>query len=187
VISLSDEVAFIEPVMARAESPLVLVGHHTVPQWLVAALSNPERVRALAIYEPTLFSLVDAVSPPPNEADGIGRVVADAVASLDAGDTYAAAERFIDFWMTPGTWALTPEQRKAPIAASIKNIRRWAHALFTEPTPLAAFQSLDVPVLYMVGERSPDSSRAVARLLTGALPNVEVVELRSSAWDRLSS
>jgi pimeloyl-ACP methyl ester carboxylesterase len=29
----------------------------------------------------------------------------------------------------------------------------------------------------MVGKDSPASSRAVARLLTGALPNVEVVEL----------
>jgi pimeloyl-ACP methyl ester carboxylesterase len=29
----------------------------------------------------------------------------------------------------------------------------------------------------MVGKNSPASSRAVARLLTGTLPNVEVVEL----------
>jgi pimeloyl-ACP methyl ester carboxylesterase len=177
VITLADEVAFIEPVMTRAGSPLVLVGHsYGAAVALIAALSNAERVRALAIYEPTLFSLVDAESPPPNEADGIRRVVADGSASLDAGDEDAAAERFIDYWMIEGAWAAIPEPRKAPIADSVRNIRRWAHALLTEPTPLAAFQSLRTPVLYMIGKRSPISSRAVARLLTGTLPNIEVVE-----------
>ncbi len=36
---------------------------------------------------------------------------------------------------------------------------------------------LEVPVLYMVGSKSPASSRGVARLLTGVLPDVAVVEL----------
>lgn len=49
-------------------------------------------------------------------------------------------------------------------------------ALFTEPTPLEAFRSLDVPVLYMVGKRSPASAHGVARLLARALPRVEAVE-----------
>ena len=57
------------------------------------------------------------------------------------------------------------------------NVRRWGHALFTEPTPLEAFRSLDVPVLYMVGKRSTASARGVARLLTTALPRVELLEL----------
>ena len=74
--------------------------------------------------------------------------------ALDAGNQDAAAERFIDYWMGAGTWKRTPEQRKPPIAASVTNMRRWGHALFTEPTPLQAFRSLDVPVLYMVGKRS---------------------------------
>jgi pimeloyl-ACP methyl ester carboxylesterase len=58
----------------------------------------------------------------------------------------------------------------------VTNVRRWAHALFTEPTPLEAFRSLDVPVLYMVGKRSTRSARGVARLLAAALPRVELVE-----------
>jgi hypothetical protein len=85
---------------------------------------------------------------------------------------------FIDYWMGPGAWKHTPEQRKAPIAASVRNVRRWAHALFTEPTPLEAFHSLDIPVLYMVGKRSTASARGVARLLAAALPRVELVEFQ---------
>lgn len=41
---------------------------------------------------------------------------------------------------------------------------------------MRAFRALKVPVLYMVGGKSPASSRGVARLLTNALPNVEVLE-----------
>jgi pimeloyl-ACP methyl ester carboxylesterase len=74
---------------------------------------------------------------------------------------------------------MIPEQRKRPIAASVTNVRRWAHALFTEPTPLEAFRSLNVPVLYITGKRSTPSARGVARLLAAALPRVELVEFEN--------
>ena len=180
VIHLRDEVGLIEPVLTRAGSPLALVGHsYGAAVALIAALADPGRVRALALYEPTLFALLDAETPAPNEAEGIRRVVAEAGFALGAGDQDAAAERFIDYWMGPGAWARTPEHRKLPIAASVTNVQRWGHALFTESTPLKAFRSLDVPVLYMVGKRSPASAHGVARLLVRALPHVEVVEFEN--------
>jgi pimeloyl-ACP methyl ester carboxylesterase len=55
-------------------------------------------------------------------------------------------------------------------------VRGWGNALLTEPTPLASFAALKVPVLYMVGKKSPAPSLGVARLLTHVMPNVEVVE-----------
>jgi pimeloyl-ACP methyl ester carboxylesterase len=177
VIGLRDEVALIEPVLARAGSPLMLVGHsYGAAIALIAAVVNPGRVRAMALYEPTLFSLLDAESPPPNEADGIRHAVAAAGVALDAGDRDTAAAHFIDYWMGAGAWDQTPELRKPPIAAAVMNVRRWAHALFTEPTPLEGFRTLDIPVLYMVGKRSTRSAFGVARLLTSALPRVELLE-----------
>jgi len=98
-------------------------------------------------------------------------------AALEAGDPGAAAKGFIDFWMGGETWDRMPEQRKAPIAASVVDIGGWANALFREPTPLEKFAELEVPVLYMVGKGSPLSSRAVARRLIRVLQKVEVVEL----------
>lgn len=177
VIRLRDEAALIEPVLARAGEPLALVGHsYGAAVALIAALDNPHRVRALALYEPTLFALLEAEKPAPNEADGIRNAVARSVAALDAGDRDGAAGHFIDYWMGEGAWRQTPESRKPPIAASMVNVRRWGHALTTEPTPLAAFRRLEIPVLYMVGKRSTASAHGVARLLTGALPRAEVME-----------
>jgi pimeloyl-ACP methyl ester carboxylesterase len=118
-LSLGYEVALLEPVFARAGDPHVLVGHsYGAAVALIAAVAQPHRVRALALYEPVLFSLLDAESPPPNEADGIRAALAGAAAALDAGNPSGAAECFIDFWMGRGTWARMPDSRKGPIAAS---------------------------------------------------------------------
>ena len=74
--------------------------------------------------------------------------------------------------MGSGSWALRPTERKHAVAKSIVNVRRWCHALMTESTPLAAFAALTMPVLHMMGGRSPDSAHAVARRLVPVLPHV---------------
>jgi pimeloyl-ACP methyl ester carboxylesterase len=174
--SLSDEADFIEPVFAAAGTPLSLVGHsYGAAVALVAANANPARISSIAVYEPTLFSLIDAHSPPPNQADGIRRIVENCVKSLDAGRPDEAAGHFIDYWMGPGSWSRTPDSRKIPIAASIVHVQSWARALVTEPTALDAFRQLDVPVLYMLGKRTTESALAVAQCLTAVLPRVEVL------------
>jgi pimeloyl-ACP methyl ester carboxylesterase len=176
IIRLQDEVDLIEPVLAAAGSPLRLVGHsYGGAIALMTALANPSSVRSLVLYEPTLFSLIDAERAAPNDADGIREVVAASARALDQHDRNRAAEIFIDYWMGEGTWRRTPTQRQAPIAASITNVRRWGHALFTEPTPLERFRTLTMPILYMVGTRSTPAALGVARLLTAALPRVEVM------------
>ena len=176
VIRLQDELNLLAPVFAGAGESFALVGHsYGAAVALLAALRHPGRVRALVLYEPTLFAVVDARQSPPNGADGIRDAVLAAGAALDAGDKTLAARHFIDFWMGSGSWDMTPEQRKPAIAASVVNIRRWAHALFTEPTPAQAFAALDVPVLYMLGDNSPESAHAVASILLPVLSRVEVI------------
>ena len=94
--------------------------------------------------------------------------------SIENGNFGSAARHFIDFWMGPGSWDHTPAERKPAIAKSVVNVRRWRHALTTEPTPLAAFARLAMPVLYLTGGRSPESAHAVARRLVPVLPRVTV-------------
>lgn len=176
VISLADEAAFIEPVLQRAEGPLTLVAHsHGAAVALRIAVANPARVRALALYEPTLFALIEADGPSPNEADGIRDVVSAAGRALDAGDPDTAAAHFIDYWMGPGSWAATPDTRRPAIADSVRAVRRWAHALMHEPTPMATFAALPMPVLLMSGDRSTVAAHGVMRRLATALPKARHV------------
>lgn len=174
-LRLQDEVALLQPLRARAGQPSALVGHsYGGAVALLAALEQPPR--ALVLYEPTLFALLDEAAPPPNEAEGIRQAVADAAAHLARGDRGAAAERFIDYWMGEGSWQRTPEARRAPIEEAIVHVQGWGTALFTQPTPLSDFGALDLPVLLMVGRDSPASSRGVARLLASVLPRVQQLE-----------
>jgi pimeloyl-ACP methyl ester carboxylesterase len=176
-VTLADEVALLEPAFERAGDPHVLVGHsYGGAIALVAALRGPRRVRALALYEPTLFALLDEEQSPPNEADGIRGAVARAVEALADGDPSRAAECFIDFWMGPGSFTRMPEARKPPVVESVRNIAGWANALHRDATRLADLAGLDIPVLYLTGTASPASSRGVGRLLARALPQVTVVE-----------
>ncbi|MEY4751962.1 MAG: hypothetical protein RIQ60_4176 [Pseudomonadota bacterium] len=174
-VTLADEVDLLGPVFDRAGARFVLVGHsYGGAVALKAALRYRSRVNALVLYEPTLFSLVDAQGPPPNGADGIRTAVAASVTALARGDRDAAAAHFINFWMGAGAWVATPPARKPAITEAIVAVEHWAHALLQEPAPLQDFAQLDLPVLYMVGERSPEPAQAVARLLIPALPRVTV-------------
>ncbi|MES2784569.1 MAG: alpha/beta hydrolase [Pseudomonadota bacterium] len=171
-LQLADEVDLVAPLLDSDTGKLFLVGHsYGAAVALKAALMHPGRVAGLALYEPTVFSLVLA-SGQPARVNGIREAVARAEESLAGGDTANAAATFIDFWMGNGAWARTPAQRKPAIERSVRHVGRWGHALTTEPATLQQFTaSIHMPVLYMTGDASPDSSLAVADLLVPALPH----------------
>lgn len=176
-IGLRDEVALMEPVFDKAGDAFFLVGHsYGAAVALIAALEQPERVYALILYEPTMFSLIEAESPQPNDADGIRETVEDAIRALEAHDSIGAARLFIDFWMGRGVFDQMPRRNQVAISESVANIGGWKNALFGETTPLRAFSDLNIPVLFMMGKQSPISSLGVATRLTRVLPQVEVVE-----------
>jgi pimeloyl-ACP methyl ester carboxylesterase len=78
--------------------------------------------------------------------------------------------------MGEGSFDRTPVERRGPIVEACRNVRRWAFALMNEPATLEEFRGIKVPVLYMVGGRSPGSSRSVAERLVAVLPAVRRVE-----------
>jgi pimeloyl-ACP methyl ester carboxylesterase len=172
---LADEVDLLEELFQKLGEPFHLVGHsYGAAVALKAALRYGERVKSLALYEPTLFALLLAQDPQHPAVQGIRDAAADAAAAVERGDLEAAGERFIDYWMGAGAWAAMPEARRPAVAQSMRGIRYWAHALMSEPAPLAAFAQLELPVLAMAGRRSPPSSRGVFELLRDTLPDVRV-------------
>jgi pimeloyl-ACP methyl ester carboxylesterase len=180
-MTLADEVARLEPVFESAGEPAHLVGHSYGGAVAArAALTYPGRFRSLVLIEPVLFGLLLAEDPGQPAAREIVALCHHTRAGVEVAALDSAAERFIDYWIGPGTWAAMPAQRRATAAQAMPGVRRQWSAIFAEATPLPAYAALDLPVLYLVGSRSPASARSVARLLTRVLPDVRSVGLEGA-------
>jgi pimeloyl-ACP methyl ester carboxylesterase len=178
-LTLTDEVALLEPVFEATGGPFHLIGHSYGGAVAVrAALTYPGCFRSLVLIEPVLFGLLIAEDPHQPAAREVVAVCQHTRAAVEVGALDSAAQRFIDYWMGAGTWAVMPAQRRAAIAAAMPSVRSQWTAIFAEITPLPVYSLLDLPVLYLEGSESPSSTRAVARLLTQALPNVTSAELK---------
>lgn len=171
----------LEPVFEAAGESFHLVGHsYGGAVALRAALANPGRIRSLVLIEPVLFGLLLAEDPGQPAAREIVAVRDDTSAAAEGGALDSAAERFVGYWMGPGTWAGMAPPRRAAVAQAMVDVRNEWSAIFAEATPLPVYSSLDVPTLYLVGSQSPASAREVARLLTKTLPDVTTVELEGA-------
>ena len=173
-LQLQDEAELVAAVLPPAPEPFHLVGHsYGAAVALKLALMQPDRVRSMVLYEPTLFSLIADDDPLNSPAEGIWRAASDAADAIDRGDTAAAARRFIDYWMGPGTWAAMPAARQAVVAPSMRPVRSWRDVAMRRDFGPDALATLKLPVLLMWGEQSPASALAVVDVLRRALPQVQ--------------
>ena len=137
------------------------------------ALTVPQRVATLVLFEPTLFALLEAERPGGDAAAGIRNAAAAAAAAVARGDLDGAGRAFIDFWLGAGAWDAMPAERRAPLAASMRPMCHWATALFAETLTLADLAALQLPVLLLGGSTSPPAATEVLRLLRQAWPQAE--------------
>jgi pimeloyl-ACP methyl ester carboxylesterase len=180
-LSLADEVALLDPAFEAAGESFHLVGHsYGGAVALRAALACSGRIRSLVLIEPVLFGLLLAEDPGQPAAREIAGVRDDTTTAVRCGALECAAERFIDYWMGPGAWANMPATRRIAAAQAMSGVVGEWSAVFAERPPLSAYESLNIPTLYLVGSRSPASTREVARLLTKSLPDVTTVEMEGA-------
>ena len=173
---LGDELDLLEPVFRAAGERFFIVAHsYGAAVALVAAARWPQRVAGLALYEPTLFALLEQQVPNHPSNAGIVAAVADAKRMLETGDADGAARCFIDYWMGVGSWDAIPANRKGRIAETMTNVGAWARALTQEPTRIEALAALRMPILLMRGAKSPQSAQGVADLLAAQLHEPELV------------
>lgn len=177
-LTIADEIRLLAPVWQEAGDRFDLVGHsYGAAIALIVALAHPERIRSLTLYEPVLIAAImqdDPTQPAGREITGIRDTTS---AAVERGDVAGAGELFVDYWMGAGSWAATPDKRRQLIASTMPKVRAEWHAIFTEPTPIAAFARLAIPTRYLVGGTSPSAPRRVAELLSAVLPAVRVIEM----------
>jgi pimeloyl-ACP methyl ester carboxylesterase len=175
-LTLAHEVALVVP-MLQAAGAVHLVGHsYGGAVALKLAQMFPHAVRSVAVYEPVLFPWLVADKRDAEVAREVLDVANDIRKALHQRCFRRAAERFVDYWSAPGTWAQMRPERQQPIAMRMPAVLAHFDALHREDfSPGAALSS--VPVLGLSGAHSPRSTRRIARIIGSKIPHVLCEEL----------
>ncbi len=175
--ALADEAARIVALIDESDEKVHLVGHsYGGGVALNVALSRPDRIASMVLYEPTAFHLLrqmgEAGAAALAEIAGVAERMGRGVV---AGDYRGAVAAFVDYWNGPGAWDSLRQHVQTALT-------RWApkgpldfHALIEETTPARSYRELTFPVLIMRGERAPAPTRLIAEGLAGLLPASRLV------------
>ncbi|NIS15134.1 MAG: alpha/beta hydrolase [candidate division Zixibacteria bacterium] len=173
-MSLDQEVSLLEHLFEQQEEPVHLIGHSFgAALAMKAALKHPEKVKSLTVYEPVLFRLL-------LDSDGSGeeemeiRRIRDAVCTLlEEMQPHEAARIFVNYWNGDGSWEKMDPRRHSMLAGSMRSVLMNFDSLFSDSTVLSDFSKINVPVLYLHGAESKNSTRRLTELLISGLPLLE--------------
>jgi pimeloyl-ACP methyl ester carboxylesterase len=170
--TLADEAAISIALIDESYEKVHLVGHsYGGGVALHAAMSRPNRIASLSLYEPTAFQLLRQMGDAGAQANAEIRGVATHMSQcIVTGDYRAGIADFVDYWNGHGAWkGMRPAAQSALI--------RWApkapldfQALIDDPTPAKAYATLKLPVLILRGEHAPLPTRVITERLIEVLP-----------------
>ena len=174
--TLADEAVRTIDLIDRTDRKVHLVGHsYGGGVALHVALARPGRIASLSLYEPSAFHLLKAMGERNNpafaEIADITRVTGQGVI---AGDYAGAAAAFVDYWGRQGAWAALRPTVQAALMRWVPKAPLDFRALIEEPTSLAAYGRLHMPVLVMRGEHAPLPTLKIAKMLSSVLPQARL-------------
>lgn len=175
---LDDEVRLVESVLNRevpAGEQLHLVGHsYGGAVALRLALTNPGRVRSLALFEPGAFHLLPADDPARTELETLR---CDVQASLAEHNLNRGAARFIDYWNGPATFDRMPTRRQSCLVRQLPKTALEFQAVARERPCTSAYRRLQMPTCLIAGRHSPQPARSVHAVLGQVLPRAACHEV----------
>ena len=167
--TLDDAAEVLLACCAALDGPIRLVGHSyggAVALWAARTLGS--RVSHLALYEPMLPGLLRPHGCIEGAAEAEA-LHADVRRFGAAGDWFALAERFTDYFNGDGSWTASPVPRRAAIAAALPpNVAEWDPVM--APLPAEAFAGIGARCLLLCGTRTRPALRQIAELLARQYP-----------------
>jgi pimeloyl-ACP methyl ester carboxylesterase len=167
----ADEAALVVDIIDAAHGPVHLVGHsYGGGVALRVASERPDRIASLTLYEPVATHVLKTAGPAGKHAvDEIMELAGQIDRAVLCGAHWAAAERFVDYWNGAGAWAALDPAAQAGIARYIPKACLEFRAMAEETTPRAIYRQFDFPKLLLIGERTSEPVRLIARQLAAAM------------------
>ncbi|MCX8507930.1 MAG: alpha/beta hydrolase [Rhodobacteraceae bacterium] len=158
-------------------APVDLIGHSGgAVAALQIALAMPERLRSLTLIEPVLFAAARG-NP---EAEEHAAFVSRFTALLADGDKAGATDFFTKLWGTGQQWSQMDASRQAYMTERIHLIGAAMPLLSEDRAGLlekGGLESLSLPAMIILGEKSPPVIRVIAETLAARLPDVGLAEV----------
>ena len=177
VFTEEDEVELLQPLL-DVSAPFHLVGHSyggAIATWI--ALTQPDKVRSLILYEPALWGMLETNWPGEAGTREIASVRDALMTRVAAGDIDGASEGFIDYWMGEGSWARAPIERRPAMASGCAACAfKWQRWL-SFPLHVSRLPSLPRNILLLTGSHTTEAAKSVVRHLREHVQNLRVVEL----------
>ena len=172
----SHAAAAVGALTAALGAPRVLVGYsYGGVVALQAALRGAVRPGALALLEPVAVPVLDALGHPDDFARA--RVAFDDyVARVEAGDGQAV-RTMVEFWFGPGSFEQMPAPMRGFLTEHAPHNARDVAATFRDRYTRAGLQGLAMPVLVVLGERSPAVMARICELISATVPRGTLVRL----------
>jgi pimeloyl-ACP methyl ester carboxylesterase len=168
--ALGDAVAAL---LGAQAAPVVLAGHsYGGNVALHAAIARPEKVRALALFEPAFFRAL-ALAGDTRAYDDAQDYFRAYVARVGAGAA-DAVRAMIDFWFGPAAYPRLPESVRAYLAAAAPRNAEDIMATFAETVSAAALAAFVPPVALVQGGASPPASGAIVAALARLVPGARI-------------
>lgn len=161
----------VDRLLAMLDRPADVVGHsYGGLLALQLALARPDRVRAIAAYEPVAFGVLgpdDAAERA--QLDRLPRYQPDA-----AGVDEAWLTAFVDWWNGPGAWAALAEPTRAGFRAVAWKVSQEVATLSADTTDRARYATITAPTLLLGGGLTPVTERRTLERLAEALPDARL-------------
>lgn len=172
------DVKTVAKMLELCDEPAHLIGHSYGGALAIeAARLNPHKVETLTLIEPSCFQLLQKTPGCQNEWQLILDVAKKMVHAVGEEKYREAMDVYMSFFMGDAEWALTPEETRMRLSASIAKVAGEFSSIEFRDMDLDDYRDIGAPVTFIQGSKTRSTAKKVIELLNGVIRDNRVIEI----------